>query len=123
MALWWTKRSLPPSSGVMKPKPFSSLNHLTVPVAMMWVFLPLLRAAHRGRRPYRRCDCAALAAAPLWPRVDAPSVAALRAAVANLLGAGPGAAAPAVREAPAAASGGGRAGAALRPASGRAPRS
>src|SRR3954463_5974841 len=34
MAWWWTKRSLPGSSGVMKPKPFSSLNHLTVPVAM-----------------------------------------------------------------------------------------
>src|ERR671930_536587 len=34
MALWWTKRSLPPSSGVMKPKPFSSLNHFTVPVAI-----------------------------------------------------------------------------------------
>ncbi len=27
------KRSLPPSSGTMNPKPFSSLNHLTVPVA------------------------------------------------------------------------------------------
>src|SRR5829696_2722783 len=35
MLEWWTKRSLPPSSGVMKPKPFSSLNHFTVPVAMM----------------------------------------------------------------------------------------
>src|SRR3954470_14691283 len=34
MALWWTKRSFVPSSGVMKPKPLSSLNHLTVPVAM-----------------------------------------------------------------------------------------
>src|SRR4051812_31487694 len=34
MALWWTKRSLPLSSGVMKPKPLSSLNHFTVPVAM-----------------------------------------------------------------------------------------
>src|SRR5437763_6073803 len=34
MLVWWTKRSLLPSSGVMKPKPFSSLNHLTVPVAM-----------------------------------------------------------------------------------------
>src|SRR3954469_21135557 len=34
MAWWWTERSLPGSSGVMKPKPFSSLNHLTVPVAM-----------------------------------------------------------------------------------------
>src|SRR3954467_2084698 len=28
------KRSLPPSSGVMKPKPLESLNHLTVPVAI-----------------------------------------------------------------------------------------
>src|SRR3954452_2815524 len=35
MPVWWTKRSLPLSSGVMKPKPLSSLNHLTVPVAMM----------------------------------------------------------------------------------------
>src|SRR3954452_13638016 len=34
MPVWWTKRSLPLSSGVMKPKPLSSLNHLTVPVAM-----------------------------------------------------------------------------------------
>src|SRR2546421_4425983 len=32
--LWWAKRSLPPSSGVMNPKPLESLNHLTVPVAM-----------------------------------------------------------------------------------------
>src|SRR3954469_18347752 len=35
MPVWCTKRSLPPSSGVMKPKPLSSLNHLTMPVAMM----------------------------------------------------------------------------------------
>src|SRR5688572_33403568 len=35
MAEWWTKRSLPWSSGVMKPKPFSSLNHFTVPVAIV----------------------------------------------------------------------------------------
>src|SRR4051794_24740141 len=34
MLLWCTNRSLLPSSGVMKPKPFSSLNHLTVPCAM-----------------------------------------------------------------------------------------
>src|SRR5947209_1580846 len=34
MPLKWTNRSRPPSSGVMKPKPLSSLNHLTVPVAM-----------------------------------------------------------------------------------------
>src|SRR4051794_2867832 len=37
MPVWWTKRSLPLSSGVMKPKPLSSLNHLTVPVAMMFL--------------------------------------------------------------------------------------
>ncbi|KGC60436.1 hypothetical protein DM75_3758 [Burkholderia mallei] len=28
------KRSSPPPSGVMKPKPLASLNHLTVPVAI-----------------------------------------------------------------------------------------
>src|SRR5206468_10254711 len=33
MAEWWTKRSFPPSSGVMKPKPLSLLNHFTVPLA------------------------------------------------------------------------------------------
>src|SRR5450755_4708657 len=31
MLEWWTNRSRLPSSGVMKPNPFSSLNHLTVP--------------------------------------------------------------------------------------------
>src|ERR1700722_15153100 len=34
MALKCTNTSGPPSSCVMKPKPFSPLNHLTVPVAM-----------------------------------------------------------------------------------------
>src|SRR4051794_10607761 len=34
MLLWCTKRSFDPSSGVMKPYPFASLNHLTVPLAM-----------------------------------------------------------------------------------------
>src|SRR5687767_14415214 len=34
MPLWCTNRSLPWSSGVMNPKPLSSLNHLTVPVAI-----------------------------------------------------------------------------------------
>src|SRR5688572_1121093 len=34
MLVWCTKRSLEPSSGVMKPKPFSSLNHFTVPVGI-----------------------------------------------------------------------------------------
>src|SRR5882762_2082809 len=32
MAVWCTKQSLPPFSGVMKPNPFASLNHFTVPV-------------------------------------------------------------------------------------------
>src|SRR5947209_8723309 len=34
MLVWWTNRSRLPSSGVMKPKPFSSLNHFTVPVGI-----------------------------------------------------------------------------------------
>src|SRR3954467_14900328 len=34
IAEWWANRSLPWSSGVMKPKPLSLLNHLTVPVGM-----------------------------------------------------------------------------------------
>src|SRR6202451_3363145 len=34
MLEWWTNRSRLPSSGVMKPKPFSSENHLTFPVAI-----------------------------------------------------------------------------------------
>src|SRR5437879_2675351 len=31
----WANRSSPPPSGVMNPKPFASLNHFTVPVAIM----------------------------------------------------------------------------------------
>lgn len=29
---WWTKTSLPPSSGVTNPKPFFELNHLQIPL-------------------------------------------------------------------------------------------
>src|SRR5208282_2785100 len=47
MAEWWTNRSLDSSSGVMKPKPLSSLNHFTVPVAMV-VLLRLDSPAPRG---------------------------------------------------------------------------
>jgi hypothetical protein len=32
MAEWCTKQSFSPFAGVMKPKPFVSLNHFTVPV-------------------------------------------------------------------------------------------
>src|SRR2546423_12161581 len=54
MLLWWTKRSLLPSSGVMKPKPFSSLNHLTVPVAMYssTAFLRAASAVVATKRPF-----------------------------------------------------------------------
>src|SRR2546421_9820058 len=38
--LWWANKSLPPPSGMLKPKPLESLNHFTVPVAM---FFPLLK--------------------------------------------------------------------------------
>jgi hypothetical protein len=31
----WAKRSSPPPSGVMKPNPLASLNHLTVPVCLL----------------------------------------------------------------------------------------
>src|SRR3954467_15097945 len=39
IALKWTKTSAPPPSWVMKPKPFSPLNHFTVPVATSVAFL------------------------------------------------------------------------------------
>src|SRR6266568_7430955 len=42
MALKWTKTSSP-LAVVMKPKPFASLNHLTVPVLRMCNFLLLSR--------------------------------------------------------------------------------
>src|SRR3990170_7697623 len=41
MAEKCTKRSLLPSSGVMKPKPLASLNHFTVPVLMSVCFLDI----------------------------------------------------------------------------------
>src|SRR3954447_14632502 len=61
MPVWCTKRSLPPSSGVMKPKPLSSLNHLTMPVAMMLKepSTGSLRAA-RGGLPRQRLRALAL---------------------------------------------------------------
>src|SRR4030081_3511085 len=43
-----TKRSRLPSSGVMKPKPFSSLNPLTVPVGMWSVLLRSSKCCHDG---------------------------------------------------------------------------
>src|SRR3954451_640464 len=52
MPVWWTKRSLPPSSGVTKPKPLSSLNHLTVPVAI--AFLLRMWTANAGDAVRRR---------------------------------------------------------------------
>src|SRR5688572_26496080 len=39
MALKCAKTSAEPSSGAMKPKPFSALNHLTVPVAILLFLL------------------------------------------------------------------------------------
>src|SRR5664280_3199941 len=58
IALWWTKRSLDWSSGVMNPNPLSSLNHFTVPVAI--VFLRRLRAANAEiamSKGYERWHC------------------------------------------------------------------
>src|SRR5258708_34799407 len=55
MPEWWTNRSLHDSSGVMKPKPFSSLNHFTVPVAM-WTSTGVV--VLRSRRTLREADSA-----------------------------------------------------------------
>src|ERR671915_1094809 len=58
----WTNASFPPSSGVMNPKPFSSLNHLTTPVAiqhlltavpMREVVLPGTAFPHAPPQPLR----------------------------------------------------------------------
>src|ERR1700744_844028 len=38
-ALIWTKTSLPPSSGCMKPKPLVALNHLTVHLAIVCILV------------------------------------------------------------------------------------
>src|SRR5712691_349845 len=47
MAVWWTKTSFPPPSGVMNPKPFASLNHFTVPVAIRANFFRVQAASRR----------------------------------------------------------------------------
>src|SRR6476646_2840644 len=51
IALWWTNRSSPPSSGVMNPYPLSALNHFTVPVAIDET--PPLRLENGQRRRTR----------------------------------------------------------------------
>src|SRR5262247_1223606 len=51
MAEKWAKRSLPPSSGVMNPKPFASLNHFTLPVAMSLNSWKLKRRSRLFRAP------------------------------------------------------------------------
>src|SRR6187397_1197233 len=48
MAVWWTKQSLSPFSGVMKPKPFASLNHFTVPRVRAIAPTPRLFDSVRG---------------------------------------------------------------------------
>jgi hypothetical protein len=45
----WTKRSLPPSSGVMNPYPLASSNHFTVPVAICLKHLLALTHERAGR--------------------------------------------------------------------------
>src|SRR5215208_7139674 len=50
MPVWCTKMSPSPSSGVMKPYPFSSLNHFTVPWAMSGAHLSLL-GLHCNKKP------------------------------------------------------------------------
>src|SRR3954470_7359544 len=50
-----TNRSRPPSSGVMKPKPFSSENHLTVPVPTENPTCRSARLAHAVQISTGRC--------------------------------------------------------------------
>src|SRR4051795_865393 len=75
MPEWWTKRSLPPSSGVMKPKPFSSLNHFTVPVAMLIVSSTRYVCCERGGADEATCGrCALLVAGFLDPALTTRSL-------------------------------------------------
>src|SRR6185437_5778858 len=58
MPEWCTNRSLDWSSGVMKPKPLSSLNHLTVPVAIAFPPASIVLRARRLRgKSYDRWHC------------------------------------------------------------------
>src|SRR5207237_6485542 len=45
----WAKRSSPPPSGLMKPKPLESLNHFTVPVLIAFPFIERLPDNPRER--------------------------------------------------------------------------
>src|ERR1700722_12677207 len=60
MAVWCTNTSAPPLGCEMKPKPFSALNHLTVPVAtvaspLLLLLLPIAKLDASSRRN-RHCD-------------------------------------------------------------------
>src|SRR6478735_6696989 len=48
IAEWCTKQSFAPPSGVMKPKPFASLNHFTVPVVRAMIVLLKVLLCRRG---------------------------------------------------------------------------
>src|SRR6185437_15742848 len=64
----WAKRSLPPSSGVTKPKPLESLNHFTVPVAIVLIVLKKMKGAWplQGRRSRRADDKKSTAERGYW---------------------------------------------------------
>src|SRR3954454_14328282 len=81
MSLWWTKRSLPDSSGVMKPNPFSSLNHLTTPWAMVGLSYVSMVRPTREALPTNHCDANTLLGCRrlLSPALSRGTVAASRA--------------------------------------------
>src|SRR6056297_3602048 len=62
IAEWWTKQSLLPSAGVMKPNPFWSLNHFTVPLVRIKRLLGLSMAGVTMIRTSRLPNCAELPA-------------------------------------------------------------
>src|ERR1700684_1488381 len=56
----WTKTSLPPASGWIKPKPFWALNHFTVPVVIDVTFRMSMFARSKNGRVIKSSERIAL---------------------------------------------------------------
>ncbi len=65
IALWWTKQSFEPSSGVMKPNPLASLNHFTVPVVLIPYSVSLVKSGSDCTVPLIHLSAARLSAPAL----------------------------------------------------------
>src|SRR5699024_3528377 len=60
MAEKWAKTSAEPSSGAMKPKPLSALNHFTVPVAIVASFHESAPRLSGRQMMQQRASCVSL---------------------------------------------------------------